>query len=137
MFSGKTFEPRVEPAVAVAGEALMEALARYAAQAGVDLVLDATNVTRARRALPISLAKRYGLSPVAIYLECPVPIAQMRNLRRAVPVPANVVASFGQRLEPPTVDEGFESIIRVNTGTAPRTAGPNTNRPNSRDPSTE
>src|SRR5579884_2094895 len=120
MLSGKTYEPRIEPAVAVAAEALMETLARYAAQAGVDLVLDATNVTRARRVLPISLAKRYGLTPVAIYLECPVPVAQMRNLRRAVPVPTDVVASFGQRLEPPTIDEGFESVIRVETGTAPR-----------------
>ena len=116
MFSGKTFDARIEPAVAVAAEALMKAMAHYAGATKTDLVLDATNVTRARRALPIALARKYGLSPVAVFLECPVPVAQSRNIRRSVPVPAPIVESFGQRLEPPTIEEGFEEVIRVRDG---------------------
>lgn len=113
MFTGKSFEPRVEAAVAVAGEALMEAMASYAAQHDVDLVLDATNVTRARRALPIALAKRFGLTPVAIFLECPLTVALSRNRRRTARVPTEIVARFSQRLEPPTTEEGFEKVIHV------------------------
>lgn len=113
MFTGKPFEPRTEPAVAVAGEALMEAMAAYAAQNNVDLVLDATNVTRARRATPVALAKRFGLTPVAVFLECPLPIALSRNRRRSARVPDEIVARFSQRLEPPTTDEGFEKVIHV------------------------
>ena len=123
MFSGRTFDPRIEPAVAAAAEALLEAMARYAAEAKVDLVYDATNVTRARRARPIALAQRYGLTPVAIHFDLPLPIAQRRNLQRSAVVPPNVVESFGQRLEPPTLEEGFSEIIHVPEEYAPPGSG--------------
>jgi len=113
MLSGRTFDARIEPAVAVAGEAVLEALARHAAKAGRDLVFDATNVTRDRRAAPIALARKHGLSPVAVYVECPLPVAQSRNARRAVPVPSEVVRGFDERLEPPTAEEGFEQVVQV------------------------
>ncbi len=114
MFTGRAFDARIEPAVAAAAEALLDAMARHAASTGADLLLDATNVTRERRARPIALARKYGLSPVAVYLDSPLSVAQRRNQRRAAPVPPEVVESFDRRLEPPTLEEGFDDVIRIN-----------------------
>jgi predicted kinase len=121
MLSGRTFDARLEPAVAVAGEAVRDALAAYAAAHHVDLVFDATNVTRARRAPLIALARRLGLAPVAIYVDTPLAVAQERNGRRRVPVPRAVVENFDGRLEPPTTAEGFDEVIRVDGTTVKRT----------------
>ena len=113
MFSGQTFERRIEPAVAVAADALKESLAVFAASKRVDLLFDSTNVSRARRANLISTARHHGLSPVAIYLPVPLATALARNKLRPFPVPPAVVARFGRLLEPPTLDEGFDDIIVV------------------------
>jgi predicted kinase len=113
MMCGQPFDPRIEPAIAVAAEALLGALVPYAARTDTDLVFDATNVTRARRAPVIELARQHGLSPVAIFLECPLALAQHRNRQRPEQVPPDVIDRFAQRLEPPTLDEGFARIIRV------------------------
>lgn len=113
MFSGRTFDPLIEPAVAVAAEVLLEAMAGYAAEHQTDLVFDATNVSRARRAPLIALAHRHGLSPVAVYLECPLETAHQRNQQRQFPVPRNVVERFGGQLEPPSMEEGFDEVIHI------------------------
>jgi predicted kinase len=113
MLGGRTFEPRIEPAVALAGDAVKEAVAAYAATRGTDVVFDATNVSLDRRAGLIATARRYGFSPVAIHLASPLPVAQERNLARVTPVPADIVARFESHLEPPTVDEGFDEVLRV------------------------
>ena len=113
MFSGKTFDAQIEPAVAIAGDAILDALVGSAASLKRDIVFDATNVSRSRRARLIELARRHGLSPIAIFINCPLTEAQSRNQQRAVPVPAPVVKQFGQRLEPPTIDEGFVDVIHV------------------------
>lgn len=113
MFSGRAFDARLEPAVAVAGDAVLQAMARHAAKSGADLLLDATNVTRERRARAIALAREHGLSPVAVFVDCPLPVAHRRNQQRPAPVPREVVESFSRRLEPPTVEEGFDEVIRI------------------------
>ncbi len=113
MLSGRAFDARIEPAVAVAAEAIKEALASYAASQGRDIVFDATNVTRARRAALVATARRFGFSPVAVYLSTTLPLAHARNAGRPNPVPTDVLDRFGQRLEPPSLDEGFDEVIEV------------------------
>jgi predicted kinase len=113
MLSGKTFDLRIEPAVAVAADSIKESLAAFSASKGIDLLFDATNVSRERRAALIATARRHGLSPVAVYLAPPMATAHERNLQRPFPVPTHVVRRFGQILEPPTLDEGFDQVIVV------------------------
>lgn len=115
MFSGHTFDLKIEPAVEVGGEALLKAMAGYAGAKNADLLFDATNVSRARRAPLLALAREHGLSPVAVYVECPLAVAQRRNAQRPAPVPRNVIRQFSQRLEPPTREEGFADVVRVNS----------------------
>jgi predicted kinase len=118
MFCGRTFSPAIEPAVAVAADALRDALASFAAAKRVDVLFDATNISRSRRAPLIAAAKRFGLEPVAIFVHCPLAVALQRNAVRNDPVPANVVAAFYHRLEPPTCDEGFVEIIEIDSSEA-------------------
>jgi predicted kinase len=118
MLCGRTFNPSIEPAVAVAADALRDSLAAFAAAKRVDLLFDATNISRSRRAPLIAAAKRFGLTPVAIFVHCPLSIALYRNASRPDPVPASVVAAFSHRLEPPTSDEGFAEVIEIDSSTA-------------------
>src|SRR5690348_6212610 len=58
MLSGQTFEPRIERAVGIAADAMIEALAENAVKLKRDLLVDATNVSRARRSMAIATARR-------------------------------------------------------------------------------
>lgn len=118
MLTGQTFVAKLEPLVAELGRASAEAVAGYAAAQGYDVVFDATNVTPQRRKPLIDLARRFGLSPVGIYVPVPLEIAQQRNRDRPEPVPPAIVASFFGRLIPPTLVEGFDEIMFVDA-TAP------------------
>ena len=111
MLHGKAFDPTIEPAVSVAGDALIEVLAEYAAKNARDLLVDATNVTRARRARLVAVAIRLGMCPISVFLPCPLAVAHERNRGRPNPVPRFVVEGFFRRLEPPTRDEGFADVI--------------------------
>jgi predicted kinase len=113
MFTGRTFDARVESAVAVAGDALKESLAAFAASKRVDLVHDATNVSRGRRAALIATASRHGLIPVAIYLPVSLALALDRNRLRPFPVPSQAIRRFVRILVPPSRDEGFAEIVTV------------------------
>jgi predicted kinase len=116
MFSGRAFHARIEPAVAAAADALNDALPKFAAARHVDLLFDATNVSRKRRARLIATARHHGLSPVAVYLTLPIATALERNRQRPFPVPPMVVRRFGRILEPPTLDEGFDEVIVIANG---------------------
>ena len=113
MFTGRTFDVRAEPAVAIAADTLKESLAAYAVSKRVDLIHDATNVSRARRAALIATARRHGLSPIAVYLPVPIEIALSRNQQRPFPVPTETIRRFLKNLEPPNLDEGFDEVIVV------------------------
>lgn len=113
MLTGQDYQEEAESAVLVAGHAMRVALARWASRIGHDLLFDATNVTRQRRAPLIATAKQYGFTPIAVYVPCPLEVALARNARRARRVPPDVVERFYGELEPPTLAEGFEEIIRV------------------------
>ena len=116
MFSGSAFDTRVEPAVGAAAEALKLSLATFAATNRVDLLFDATHVSRKRRAGLIATARRHGLSPVAVFLTLPISVALARNQHRQFPVPDPVIRRFGRLLEPPSVDEGFDEVIVIANG---------------------
>ena len=113
MLTGRTFERQHEPAVAVVGEAVLRAVLANARAWRVDVVFDATNVTRAWRRRTLQLAADYDVMPVAIYLDCPLEVALARNRQRRHPVPDEVVERFHAQLEPPDKGEGFAEVVEV------------------------
>ena len=110
MFSGVSYDPRYEPMVAAGASALLDVLAAGATGWRVDLVLDATNVTRAYRREAIERARRHGLEPVCVFMDTPLERAFERNLGRRHGVPPAVLLRFHEQLERPSLDEGFAEI---------------------------
>src|SRR5205085_2426337 len=79
-------------------------------------VIDNTNPLPSDRERYVGSARAAGFRVVAYFFDTPLKDAIRRNNQRAgkqkVPVPA--VASTFRKLEPPTPQEGFDAIFRVN-----------------------
>ena len=113
MLTGVAYDPASEPAVAVAGAAIMDGLLANLDEWQRDLVFDATNVTREWRSRSLLRARRRGIAAIAIYFDCPLEVALARNAGRPNAVPEEIVRRFHAQLEPPTFDEGFADIVVV------------------------
>ncbi len=113
MMSGRTYDERWEPAVAAAGNAALRAVLAGANDWGMDVVFDATNVSRAWRARSLEAGAGQAVVPVAILFRCPLEVALERNRRRRFPVPDDVIRRFHVSLEEPTLEEGFAEVIVV------------------------
>jgi predicted kinase len=78
-------------------------------------VVDNTNPVPADRARYVGLAREAGFRVVAYFLDSTLHEAIQRNNKRAgkqkIPVPA--VAGTFRKLQPPTLDEGFDVVYRV------------------------
>jgi predicted kinase len=94
------------------------ALVRECLKDGRPFVVDNTNVLASERAIYITAAKAAGFRVTAYHFRVPLRAAIARNHRRAagekIPVPA-LIATL-KRLQPPTVDEGFDQIYSVELG---------------------
>jgi predicted kinase len=91
------------------------ALVRECLKDGRPFVVDNTNVLASERAIYTSAAKPAGFRVTAYHFRVPLRAAIARNNRRQageiIPVPA-LIATF-KRLQPPTLDEGFDQIYTV------------------------
>jgi predicted kinase len=81
-------------------------------------VVDNTNITRLDRQRYIPAAKAAGFRVVAYYFESGVEDCDRRNRQRPAEkvVPRPVVEAARLRLEPPTLDEGYDELHRVTIG---------------------
>jgi predicted kinase len=81
----------------------------------ISFVIDNTNVRAAERARYIGRAKAAGFRVAGYYFPVELRIALARNAKREgkakIPVPG-VIGTF-RRLEPPSPDEGFDTLYRV------------------------
>src|SRR3954447_19396042 len=70
-------------------------------------VLDNTNVTREKRAVYMTLAKRAGVRVVGYFFDCGVDEALKRNEQRSgkARVPNVAIFTMAKKLERPTLDE--------------------------------
>lgn len=103
---GRPFDPAWEPRVwAIAWDRLETALA-----GGRPVILDATNVTRERRAPAIAAARRHGAPVVAVVFPVPLEVARERNAQRPDPVPDDVLERMAQEFTWPDPAEGIDSI---------------------------
>jgi tRNA uridine 5-carbamoylmethylation protein Kti12 len=58
------------------------------------------------------MARQFGVRVSSIYLVCPLELALQRNSKRRGKenVPDFVVKIYYRRLQPPTLEEGFDSV---------------------------
>lgn len=88
------------------------ALVRDCLAAGRSFVLDNTNALRAARAAVIREAKEAGFDVVCYFFDAPVRTAIGRNNHRKdkKPIPVPAILRTAKRLEPPSLEEGFDRI---------------------------
>lgn len=90
--------------------------------AGCSVVVDGTNPSREDRGALLSLARGAGARTRAVWLDLPVETCLERNLAREgrARVPVVGVLATARRLEPPTLEEGFDEVrvVRSPTGEA-------------------
>lgn len=115
MLTGKRFQRELELVVQAVGLAVLKALLVLAQKRGYEVLLDATNLTRAKRARYVRMAIEHGLEPVAVFAKCDLDVALERNRQRPGVVPVQVVKRMFRNLEPPTTEEGFVEVIEVDT----------------------
>jgi predicted kinase len=79
---------------------------------GRDLIIDNTNTTKKSRSKYVQMAKLFGVSVKAIYLNCPLELAIERNALREGKgrVPDSAVRFYYRVLQPPKLAEGFDRI---------------------------
>ena len=68
----------------------------------------------------LELASRYGTDLIAVWIDTPIEVALARNALRAADkrVPEASIRSVAALFEPPSVEEGFCKVLRVD-GSAP------------------
>jgi predicted kinase len=83
--------------------------------AGASVVVDTTNPRRADRAALIASARSRGARVIGYYFEVTTRAAVARNAVRSGKdrVPNVAIFTVAKRLEPPTIDEGFDELYRV------------------------
>lgn len=84
-------------------------------EVGQRFVIDNTNVTRASRAEYIQLAKAAGFRVIGYYFRTSTAAAVARNEERegAAKIPKVGIFTAYKRLEPPSIDEGFDELYCV------------------------
>lgn len=79
------------------------------------LVIDNTNPTKADRARYIAAARNAGFRIIAYFFNSTVRDAIQRNNQRKLKakIPPVAIAGTYKKLEPPSIDEGFDEIFTV------------------------
>ena len=82
---------------------------------GQSVVIDNTNPSRDVRTPLIALGKRHGARIIGCYFECSVRVAIVRNAKREGKgrVPNVAIFTTQKKLQPPTLDEGFDEVRRI------------------------
>lgn len=75
--------------------------------------IDATHLIRAERQPYFEIAREHGCGVEAVYFNVPLEICRERNRQRTRQVPDDVLMAMAEKLEPPTLAEGFNRIDTV------------------------
>jgi predicted kinase len=78
--------------------------------------VDATHLSAWERKPYLHLAKLVGCEVEAVWFDEPFAVCQARNQNRARVVPYDVMQKMAQRLQAPTLEEGFSRIVIVRDG---------------------
>jgi predicted kinase len=86
--------------------------------------IDATNLSLRERGQWIKLARNSGYEVHAVYFDVPVEVCVRRNRRRGRQVSEDQMRKMADRLQPPSLEEGFTKITTVRVkGTQPMPEG--------------
>lgn len=81
---------------------------------GFSVVIDATHPTIERRMEYIQIANIFGIPSICVHIDTSYEVSTERNNGRDKRVPRIALSMYKKRFIEPSIDEGFESIIRVN-----------------------
>jgi len=110
LMTGKDFHPPFEPSV----HAWVEQTGRYLLSQGYSILIDATSVRKSLRVKWTRLAKEYGATTKAIWLDTPYFTCVERNAGRDRKVPEEVIRRMSEDFEEPVaLLEGWDEIVRV------------------------
>ena len=77
--------------------------------------IDATNLRPEERRPYIGIGKSYGCEVEAVFFDVPLDVCQERNARRHRVVPEEAMVKMAGRLVPPTSEEGFDRLLRLDS----------------------
>ena len=85
------------------------------------IVFDAILVKKSERAIIIRAASAYAISIIAVWFRTPLDMCLARNAVRPFDevVPERGIRNVHAAIEPPTTDEGFNSVIEVCPAASP------------------
>jgi predicted kinase len=75
--------------------------------------VDATHLSTWERRPYLEIAKLQGCDVEALFFDEPLDLCLERNANRSRVVPADVMHRMAQRLQPPTLEEGFSRIVVI------------------------
>jgi predicted kinase len=75
--------------------------------------IDATNLTVAERAPYLGIGRSCGCEVEALFFDVPLEVCRERNAQRHRVVPDAAMEKMAARLAPPTIEEGFTRVVRV------------------------
>jgi predicted kinase len=122
---GIVFEDRPEPHQQSLVSTTLRSLlkARLAAEVPRNYI-DATNLSLRERGQWIKMAKSSGYDVHAVFFDVPVEVCMRRNRRRKTDVSEDEMRKMAERLQPPSLEEGFSKITTVRVKGAQPTAAP-------------
>lgn len=85
-------------------------------EAGDAVCFDATSLTVHRRRRLLAIAHDEQVPAIAVWMDTPRHVAWRRNRERDRPVPRHSFAQMVVAFEPPTEDEGFAAVLRIEEG---------------------
>lgn len=88
----------------------MDRRAEEALRSGMDVVYDATNLTKAGRAYVLETFRPYYDKAEAYFFDIPLRTALKRNEKRERKVPRDVIKKMKKNLERPSRKEGFSKV---------------------------
>lgn len=80
---------------------------------GLDLVIDAANIDKRKRAKYINYAKEYGYKVHAVFIDTSLDAARKRNASRERQVPDGMLKAYAEKIEYPSTDEGFDTVFTM------------------------
>jgi alkanesulfonate monooxygenase SsuD/methylene tetrahydromethanopterin reductase-like flavin-dependent oxidoreductase (luciferase family)/predicted kinase len=93
---------------------LLDQIVEGRARRGLTVVIDTLGLDRTRRATWLALARKSGLTPVAVVLDTPAAVCRARNATRDRPVPAPVLAAQLTQVREVAAElggEGWEVLV--------------------------
>jgi bifunctional polynucleotide phosphatase/kinase len=78
-----------------------------------DIVVDAANIDKTKRAGYIRFAREFGYVVTAVFVDASINMALVRNASRNRQVPKGAIMAYAEKLQVPTKDEGFDFIFTV------------------------